>query len=156
MSWRAIYRQMVLDARDHVDLDLNHLDPGEMRERFPTITRELAELGLDLATDLIPVAPAAHHFIGGSAASTGGPQACPGCWRSAKRRQRASTAKTASRPIRCLRVSSLAWPGRIDWRESGRGSRQNPVLNRFRLCQLQVPHAPGTRSRLCERSFNAR
>jgi L-aspartate oxidase len=75
---RAIHRQMSLDDRDHVDLDLRHLDPEEMRERFPTITRELAERGLDLATDLIPVAPAAHYFIGGVAASVEGITSLPG------------------------------------------------------------------------------
>src|SRR5215216_4426918 len=75
---RAIHRQMALDERDHVDLDLRHLDAEEMRERFPTITRELAGRGLDLATDLIPVAPAAHYFIGGVAASTEGITSLPG------------------------------------------------------------------------------
>ncbi|HKG28143.1 MAG TPA: L-aspartate oxidase [Thermomicrobiales bacterium] len=75
---RAIHRQMALDGRDHVDLDLRHLDAEEMRERFPTITRELAGRGLDLATDLIPVAPAAHYFIGGVAASTEGITSLPG------------------------------------------------------------------------------
>jgi len=75
---RAIHRQMALDERDHVDLDLRHLDPEEIRERFPTITRELATRGLDLATDLIPVAPAAHYFIGGVAASPEGITSLPG------------------------------------------------------------------------------
>jgi len=75
---RAIHRQMALDDRDHVDLDLRHLDPEEMRERFPTITKELAERGLDLGTDLIPVAPAAHYFIGGVAASVEGITSLPG------------------------------------------------------------------------------
>src|SRR5215217_9473610 len=75
---RAIHYQMALDGRDHVDLDLRHLDAEEMRERFPTITRELAGRGLDLATDLIPVAPAAHYFIGGVAASTEGITSLPG------------------------------------------------------------------------------
>src|SRR5215212_6816305 len=75
---RAIHYQMALDGRDHVDLDLRHLDAAEIRERFPTITRELAERGLDLATDLIPVAPAAHYFIGGVAASTEGITSLPG------------------------------------------------------------------------------
>jgi L-aspartate oxidase len=74
----AIHHQMAVDDRDHVDLDLRHLDPEEMRERFPTITRELAEHGLDLATDLIPVAPAAHYFIGGVAASAEGITSLPG------------------------------------------------------------------------------
>jgi L-aspartate oxidase len=75
---RAIQHQMVLDDRDHVDLDLRHLDADDMRARFPTITRELAARGLDLATDLIPVAPAAHYFIGGVAASPEGVTSLPG------------------------------------------------------------------------------
>lgn len=75
---RGIHRQMALDTQDHVHLDLRHLDADEMRARFPTITRELAARGLDLATDLIPVAPAAHYFIGGVAASTEGLTSLPG------------------------------------------------------------------------------
>jgi L-aspartate oxidase len=75
---RAIHQQMARDGRDHVDLDLRHLDPEAMRARFPTITRELAARGLDLATDLIPVAPAAHYFIGGVAASPEGCTSLPG------------------------------------------------------------------------------
>ncbi|MBL8128993.1 MAG: L-aspartate oxidase [Chloroflexia bacterium] len=75
---RGIQQQMALDQRDHVDLDLRHLDPEEVRARFPTITSELASRGLDLATDLIPVAPAAHYFIGGVAADTEGRTSLPG------------------------------------------------------------------------------
>jgi L-aspartate oxidase len=75
---RGIYRQMALDRRDHVDLDLRHLDPELVHRRFPTIDRELATRGLDLANDLIPVAPAAHYFIGGVAASPEGVTSIPG------------------------------------------------------------------------------
>jgi L-aspartate oxidase len=75
---RGIQQQMAQDQRDHVDLDLRHLDPEETRARFPTITSELASRGLDLATDLIPVAPAAHYFIGGVVADTEGRTSLPG------------------------------------------------------------------------------
>lgn len=75
---RAIYQQMARDGRGHVDLDLRHLNADEMRARFPTITRALATRGLDLAADLIPVAPAAHYFIGGVAASPEGITSIPG------------------------------------------------------------------------------
>lgn len=75
---RGIQQQMARDGRDHVDLDLRHLDPEEVRARFPTITSELANRGLDLATDLIPVAPAAHYFIGGVVADTEGRTSLPG------------------------------------------------------------------------------
>jgi L-aspartate oxidase len=49
-----------------------------MHARFPTISRELAGRGLDLTRDLIPVAPAAHYFIGGIAAGTDGRTSMPG------------------------------------------------------------------------------
>jgi len=67
---RAIQDQIAAGGR--VWLDLRHLDPDSMRQRFPTIARYLANIGLDLATDLIPVAPAAHYFMGGIAAAPDG------------------------------------------------------------------------------------
>ncbi len=75
---RSIQRQMALDGTDHVWLDLRHLDPDETRSRFPTIARELATRGLDLALDLLPVAPAAHYFMGGIVASSTGETSLPG------------------------------------------------------------------------------
>jgi L-aspartate oxidase len=75
---RAIQRQMAIDGSDHVSLDLRHLDGETMRARFPTIAERLAERGLDLATDLIPVAPAAHYFMGGIVAGTSGETSLPG------------------------------------------------------------------------------
>ncbi len=75
---RGIHQQMMRDGTDHVFLDLRHLDPQAIRARFPTIARELAARGLDLATDLIPVAPAAHYFMGGIVAGTNGVTSLPG------------------------------------------------------------------------------
>lgn len=75
---RAIQRQLTLDGRDHVDLDLRHLDAAETLARFPTIAAELAARGLDLAHDLIPIAPAAHYFMGGIVAATDGTTSLPG------------------------------------------------------------------------------
>jgi aspartate oxidase len=69
---------MAADGADHVFLDLRHLDGPTMRRRFPTIARELDERGLDLATDLIPVAPAAHYFMGGVVADEFGVTSLPG------------------------------------------------------------------------------
>ena len=75
---RAIQRQIIADDTDHVSLDLRHLDPGEVRRRFPTIAAELAARGLDMTTDLIPIAPAAHYFMGGIVAGTDGRTSLPG------------------------------------------------------------------------------
>ncbi|HET9659758.1 MAG TPA: L-aspartate oxidase [Thermomicrobiales bacterium] len=75
---RGIQSAMAADDTDHVWLDLRHLPDELVYKRFPTITRELKGRGLDLASDLIPVAPAAHYFIGGIAASTDGRTSLPG------------------------------------------------------------------------------
>jgi L-aspartate oxidase len=48
-----------------VFLALAHLDPGYVRQRFPTIAAMCAQVGLDLARDPIPVGPAAHYIMGG-------------------------------------------------------------------------------------------
>ena len=48
-----------------VYLTLAHLDPEYVRSRFPTIARACREAGFDLATDRVPVSPAAHYVMGG-------------------------------------------------------------------------------------------
>ena len=75
---RGIQRQMAIDEADHIFLDLRHLDAAAMRARFPTIARELSERGLDLASDPIPVAPAAHYFMGGIVTGSAGETSLPG------------------------------------------------------------------------------
>ena len=75
---RGIQRQLLEHGPDSAFLDLRHLDADAMRRRFPTIVAQLKELDLDLATDLIPVAPAAHYFMGGIVASTAGETTIPG------------------------------------------------------------------------------
>jgi L-aspartate oxidase len=48
-----------------VYLTMTHLDPEFVRGRFPTIARACREAGFDLATDRVPVSPAAHYVMGG-------------------------------------------------------------------------------------------
>ena len=48
-----------------VHLDMRHLRTLDIRKRFPGISAFLAQYGLDLARDLIPVRPAAHYLMGG-------------------------------------------------------------------------------------------
>ncbi len=70
----AISRRMAETAAgvaDHVYLDATHL--GErFYERFPSITAACREIGLDPATERIPVAPAAHYVCGGLRAGLDG------------------------------------------------------------------------------------
>jgi L-aspartate oxidase len=48
-----------------VYLSLRHLDADFVRGRFPNIASQLDAWGLDLARDLLPIAPAAHYCMGG-------------------------------------------------------------------------------------------
>jgi L-aspartate oxidase len=61
---RAIVREMDRTGSP-VYLTMAHLAPAFVRRRFPTIAQACAGAGLDLATDRIPVSPAAHYLMGG-------------------------------------------------------------------------------------------
>jgi L-aspartate oxidase len=61
-----------------VFLTLAHLDAGFVRRRFPTIAEICRRIGLDLATDRIPVGPAAHYLMGGIDTDTWGRTSIPG------------------------------------------------------------------------------
>lgn len=67
---RAIARHLY--SAGPVYLSLRHLNPDFVVERFPNIARQLREYGLDLACDLLPVAPAAHYCMGGVRTDTDG------------------------------------------------------------------------------------
>ncbi|AOS62745.1 L-aspartate oxidase [Actinoalloteichus hymeniacidonis] len=57
---------------DHVYLDATGLAGPAFRRRFPTVFAACQAVGIDPATDPIPVAPAAHFACGGIVASTHG------------------------------------------------------------------------------------
>ena len=61
---RAIVREVNRTGAP-VFLTLAHLDADYVRSRFPTITQACRRAGFDLATDRIPVSPAAHYVMGG-------------------------------------------------------------------------------------------
>ncbi|MGV8968506.1 MAG: L-aspartate oxidase [Cellulomonas sp.] len=61
----AMVRRMAATGSDHVLLDARHLGADFLRTRFPTICEKLLEHGIDLANDLVPVAPAQHYHSGG-------------------------------------------------------------------------------------------
>ena len=48
-----------------VHLDMRHIHDLDLHKRFPGISAFLAQHGLDLSRDLIPVRPAAHYLMGG-------------------------------------------------------------------------------------------
>lgn len=77
---QAIVRQMAKTRHSHVYLDLSHLNPKLVRERFPHIAKVCAEFGLDITRDQIPVRPGAHYMVGGAIVDTHGRTTVPGLW----------------------------------------------------------------------------
>ena len=62
---RATDRELKNSGDSHVLLVTEHLDAAALRDEFPTIASRVAELGIDLGPDPIPVRPAAHYLVGG-------------------------------------------------------------------------------------------
>jgi len=79
---RAMMNEMRKEGSEHVFLDATHLDSAWLQERFPRVTAGLAVHGLDLATQLIPVAPVCHYFIGGVVTDVWGRTTVPGLYAS--------------------------------------------------------------------------
>jgi L-aspartate oxidase len=80
---KAIHRVMLASGEDHVYLDARHLNgPGSdfLARRFPTIVASCLAAGIDPATDLIPVAPAAHYASGGVRTDLAGRTSIPGLY----------------------------------------------------------------------------
>ena len=69
---RAILSEMLAEQTNCQYLDLRHLPAEKMHGRFPTISALCRTHGLDLATDLLPIAPAAHYCMGGVKVDTYG------------------------------------------------------------------------------------
>src|ERR1700719_729500 len=62
---RAIVSEMHRTQSDYVFLDMTKKDAEFLKKRFPRIYETCAGYGLDLATDMAPVCPAAHYMMGG-------------------------------------------------------------------------------------------
>ena len=62
---QAIVCQMEKTRHPCVYLDVTHLDPAFVVQRFPGIAAACRQFGLDITKDKIPVRPGAHYMIGG-------------------------------------------------------------------------------------------
>jgi L-aspartate oxidase len=73
---RAIWERMARDGRPYVSLDMRDVDPA----RFPNVVEALRDSGLDPASELVPVSPAAHYGMGGIVADLDGSTTVPGLY----------------------------------------------------------------------------
>lgn len=64
---RAIFTHLQKTGASNVYLDLRPIPEEKIRYRFPNIIRVCQKWGVDLFTEPIPVAPAAHYWMGGVA-----------------------------------------------------------------------------------------
>ncbi|MBI5136280.1 MAG: L-aspartate oxidase [Nitrospirae bacterium] len=77
---RAIWSEMAATGSAHVWLDMTQLPREALWRRFPTIAATCAQLGLDIASRPIPVAPSAHFMMGGVRVDPSGRTALPGLY----------------------------------------------------------------------------
>lgn len=74
---RAIVAEMEETGSTFVYLDITHESEERIKTRFPNIYKECLRYGLDMVTDWIPVAPAAHYIMGGIKTDMYGETATP-------------------------------------------------------------------------------
>ncbi|MDP9692572.1 UNVERIFIED_ORG: L-aspartate oxidase [Arthrobacter globiformis] len=78
----ALHLAALGDPNGHVYLDARVIEDargaGFLKRRFPTITRRTREAGIDWTRELVPVAPAAHYWMGGVSTDLHGRTTVPG------------------------------------------------------------------------------
>ncbi|NYD76549.1 L-aspartate oxidase [Arthrobacter cupressi] len=78
----ALHLAALGDPNGHVYLDARALEErrgaGFLARRFPTITARTLEAGVDWTRELVPVAPAAHYWMGGVVTDLNGRTSVPG------------------------------------------------------------------------------
>ena len=77
---RAIWAEMDRQHSPCVYLDLRPVPADRVRTRFPQIYATCLRYGVDITTDLVPVAPAAHYMIGGVRTDAWGAASLPGLY----------------------------------------------------------------------------
>ncbi|GMU24525.1 MAG: L-aspartate oxidase [Phycisphaerae bacterium] len=77
---RAILTEMAAQGATCMYLDVRHLNIEKFRKRFPGISRLCEEFDIDIATQRIPVRPAAHYMVGGLVVDQEARTSLPGLW----------------------------------------------------------------------------
>jgi L-aspartate oxidase len=77
---RAIDIELKKSGAKCVYLDITHQSRDFLQKRFPAIYAKCLECGIDMATQPIPVVPAAHYQCGGVVTTPDGRTELPGLW----------------------------------------------------------------------------
>ncbi|WP_411373598.1 L-aspartate oxidase [Arthrobacter sp. MPF02] len=80
----ALHLARLGDPNGHVYLDARPIEEargtGFLKRRFPTLTRKTRDAGIDWTREPVPVAPAAHYWMGGVATDLSGRTTVPGLY----------------------------------------------------------------------------
>src|SRR6266567_3937784 len=76
----AIVSEMHRTQSTHVFLDMTRMSEEFLKKRFPRIYATCSSYGLDLASDMAPVCPAAHYMMGGVKTDLWGRTSLPGLY----------------------------------------------------------------------------
>ena len=77
---RAMWAEMAATRARHVYLDVTHLNPAFVRQRFPTIYATCLRYDIDITEEWIPVSPSAHYMMGGVRTTSDGATTVPGLY----------------------------------------------------------------------------
>ncbi|MBW4700242.1 MAG: L-aspartate oxidase [Aphanocapsa lilacina HA4352-LM1] len=75
---RAIFDQMQSSGATHVLIDLRPIGEALIEQRFPNIAHVCRKFGVDVFGEPVPVAPAAHYWMGGVVTDLDGRTSLPG------------------------------------------------------------------------------
>jgi L-aspartate oxidase len=75
---RAIWSEMAATRSRYVYLDVTHLDPTFVKQRFPTVYATCLRYDIDMTEEWIPVSPSAHYHMGGVRTEIDGATTLPG------------------------------------------------------------------------------
>jgi L-aspartate oxidase len=136
---QAIFRTMERTRHPNVYLDLSHLDPKMVHERFPGIDAACRRFGLDITKDRIPVRPGAHYMIGGVVVDSHGQTTVPGLW--------AAGEVTSSRLHGANRLASNSLlEGLVYGARSAQGAVAEAAKLADSLTALPIQHDPAPRA----------
>ena len=126
---RAIVSEMQQTNSTHVFLDMTKKSEEFLKRRFPRIYETCASYGLDLASDMAPVCPAAHYMMGGVKTDLNGRTSLPGLYAAGE------TAATGVHGANRLASNSLleglvfgALAGQVMMKDAPAGKRKGQAL----------------------------
>jgi L-aspartate oxidase len=119
-----------------VYLDVTHLEPQFVLQRFPGIAAACHQFGIDITKDTIPVRPGAHYMIGGVTVDLEGRTSVPNLWAAGE------VSSSGLHGANRLASNSLL-EGLVYGAHAGRGASQAALKTNggFRVFPLENPAA---------------